>query len=207
MAIIQGQIGQVNGADGNPATVRIGQQGDVVISDLHGRYYEQSVRKNRFGGSITGQVTTVGAATTYTGLCLSNPVGSPVNLVVDKVGVAFLVAFAAASAVGIMTGYNATTNVTHTTPAVVRNKKLDGGTGYGLLDSSATLPTAPVLDIVLGAGLTGAITTAAFIGGLYDAEGCLVLPPGAYAAIYTSTASGAASMSASFSWEEVPILR
>lgn len=205
--ILQGQVGvQALSDSGNPATVRMGKQGDLIVSGLHGAQYEQTMRGNRYGGSIVGQVTTVGAATTYTGLCLSNPVGSGVNLVVDKVGVAFLVAFAAAAAVGVMTGYNSTTNVTHTTPAVVRNKKLGGAAGYGLLDSAATLPTAPVLDMVLATGLTGAITTTPSVAAsLYEIDGGLVLPPGAYAAIYTSTVSGAASMSASFSWEEVPV--
>jgi hypothetical protein len=204
--LIQAIPGVQNNPDASaPVALRAGKQGEAMVSELHGRYYESSYRKQRFGGSITGQVTTVGVATTYTGLCLSNPVTSPVNLVIDKVGVAFLVAFAAASAVGIMTGYNASTNVTHTTPAVVRNKRLDGAVGYGLLDSAATLPTAPVLDTVLFAGLTGAITTAPAADNIFDMEGTIVLPPGAYAAIYTSTVSGAASMSASFSWEEVPI--
>lgn len=203
---MQIQTGEQNTGDNATILARGGKQGDVITSDLHGRCYEQTLRGNRFGGSITGQVTTVGAATTYTGLVLSNPVGSSVNLVIDKVGVAFLVAFTAAASVGIMTGYNATTNVTHTTPAVVRNKKIGGAIGYGLLDSAATLPTAPVLDVVLGEGLTGAITTTPSINsGLTDMEGSIILPPGAYAAIYTSTASGAASMSASFSWEEVAI--
>lgn len=203
---MQIQTGEQNAGDNATILARGGKQGDIITSELHGRCYEQTLRGNRFGGSITGQVTTVGAATTYTGLVLSNPVGSPVNLVIDKVGAAFLVAFTAAASIGIMTGYNSTTNVTHTTPAVVRNKKIGGAIGYGLLDSAATLPTAPVLDIVLATGLTGAITTAPEIPAIMaDLEGSIILPPGAYAAIYTSTASGTASMSASFSWEEVPI--
>ena len=203
----QGLIGVQNNIDSNtPISMRMGKQGDLLVSGLHGRYYEQTYRKNRFGGTIVGQTTTVGVATTYTGLCLSNPVNSSVNLVLDKVGVTFLVAFVAASTVGVMTGYNSATNVTHSTPAVVRNKKLDGAIGIGLLDSSATLPTAPVLDVVFLAGLTGAITTSAESSdGLFDLEGSIILPPGGYAAIYTSTASGASSMSASLSWEEVPI--
>lgn len=205
--LAQGIVGEQTNASGvTIPAIRAGNQGDVISSQLHGSQYESTKNENRFGGSIVGQVTTVGAATTYTGLCLSNPIGSGKNLVLDKVGVAFLVAFAAASTIGVMTGYNATTNVTHTTPAVVRNKKLGGATGVGLLDSAATLPTAPVLDTVLMSGLTGAITTTTTGGpSLFDLDGSIVIPPGGYAAIYTSTASGAASMSASLAWEEVPV--
>lgn len=198
--------GVQNNQDGVINIARSGKQGEALASDLHGRYYEQTYRGNRYGGSITGQVTTVGAATTYTGLCLSNPIGSGVNLEIDKVGAAFLVAFTAASTIGIMTGINTATNVTHSVAAVVRNKKIGGAIGFGLLDSSAALPTAPVLDMVLASGLTGAITTGQEIPGvLVDLEGSIILPPGSYAAIYTSTASGTASMSASFGWSEVPI--
>jgi hypothetical protein len=194
-------------ADGVASSaMRIGNQNDLIVSELHGRYYEQTYRKNKFGGSIVGQVTTVGAATTYTGLCLSNPIGSGVNLILDKVGISFLVGFTASATVGVMTGINTSTNVTHTAAAVVRNKFIGAAAGFGLLDSSATLPTAPVLDIVFLAGLTGAITTSTSAAdGLFELEGSIILPPGAYAAIYTSTASGAASMSASFSWEEAAI--
>ncbi len=191
-------------ADGAVVTQRGGKLGEGMVSELQPRFYEQTARKQRFGGSITGQVTTVGVATTYTGLVLSNPITSPVDLVLDKVGVAFLVAFAAAASIGLFKGYNAGANVTHTTPAVVVNKRVDSVAGFGLLDSAATLPTAPVLDTVLATGLTGAITTTPDInGGLYDLDGSIVLPPGGYLGIYTSTASAAASMSASLAWSEV----
>ena len=207
--IIAGQVGQQNNQDGSGSiggqVARMGHNGDLIVSELHGRYYEQAYRQNMFGGSIVGQVTTVGLATTYTGLCLSNPAGSNVNLVLDKIGLAFLVGFTASATVGIMTGINQAANVTHTTPAVVRNKFIGKSSGTGLLDSAATLSATPVLDVVLFAGLTGAITTAPAADGLYELEGSIVLPPGAFAAIYTSTASGTASMSASFSWEEVPV--
>jgi hypothetical protein len=38
-----------------------------------------------------------------------------------------------------------------------------------------------------------------------DLEGSIVIPPGGYAAIFTSTASGAAGMMASLAWEEVVV--
>lgn len=200
-------VGPQAAADGASVAARAGKTGEQIIQQLHGRYYEATKRGLMFGGSITGQVTTVGLATTYTGLCLSNPFTSSVDLVINKVGYAFLVAFAAAASVGLMTGYNATTNVTHTTPVTVRGQRFTGVTssGSGLLDSAATLPTAPTLNQIFGAGLTGAITTIPGIySGVVDMEGALILPPGAYAALYTSTVSGAAAGAFSFSWEEVP---
>jgi hypothetical protein len=186
--------------------LRTGRQGDMVVSELHGRYYETNNSKSLFSGSNqTGQVTTVGLATTYTGLCLSNPIGSGVNLVLNKVSAAFPVAFAAGAVVGVMTGYNATTNVTHTAAIVPKSQFIGTGpTPLALVDSSATLPTAPTLNTVLSAIGTAAITAVSTAPAVYeDLEGSIILPPGAYAAIYTSSASGAAGMFASFSWEEV----
>lgn len=208
MPLNQGLVGvQNNPAGGNNVTARFGAQGDASVSELHGRYYEQALRGNLFSGSIVGQVTTVGLAATYTGLCLSNPIGSAVNLSVLKCGFSFLVVWPAVSHVGLMTGYNSSSNVTHTTPVTPRSRMFVGaaGSGKGLLDSSATLPTAPTVDQIFGSGLTGAATTVPFIAQYIDVEGSLVLPPGAYVAFYTSTVSGAAAGGFSFLWEEVPV--
>jgi hypothetical protein len=182
--------------------------GDMIVSELHGRYYEAAYRRSIFNAANqTGIATTVGLATTYTGLLLSNPINSPVNLVLNKVGFSFLVAFTAAATLGLMTGYNSGVNVTHTAAATPRSSFFGlGAAGYGLADTSATMPTAPVVTYAFGSGLTGAISTEQQVSPtIIDLEGSLILPPGAYTGIYTSTASGALSMIASFSWEEVPI--
>lgn len=199
------RVGPVVGATGTSVPFTADVTGAQRIVDAHGRYFETTSRRLMFSGSIVGQVTTVGLATTYTGLCLSNPVGSSVNLVLNKVGYAFIVAFPAGAVIGLMTGYNAATNVTHTTPVTPRNQFFSSaGGGIGLLDSAATLPTAPTLNHILASGLTGAITTTPFVpGGNVDMEGSIILPAGAYCAIYTSTVSGAAAGAFSLQWEEI----
>lgn len=209
--LVQGQVGALAStssiAAGTQASMRQGNMGEQIMSPLHSTYYETNYRRALFNGAIVGQVTTVGLATTYTGLVLTNPIGSTVNLVLNKVGYAFIVAFAAGSVVGLMTGYNASTAVTQTTPVTPRSQFFGvGASGTGLLASAATLPTAPTLNTVLAAGLTGAITTAPDgVSGLVDLDGSIILPPGAYCAIYTSTASGAAGGAFSFTWEEIPV--
>lgn len=194
-------------SSGLAAVQRAGNMGEQIISELQGRYYEAAYRQALFNAANqAATTTTVGLATTYTGLCLSNPIGSGKNVVVLKCGVAFLVAPAAALAVGIMVGYNSSTNVTHTTPGTPRSSLFGtGATGVALVDTAATLPTAPVVHTVFGANLTAAITTAPQTGpNVVDLEGSLILPPGAYAAFYTSAASGTSSFLGSFSWMEVP---
>ena len=200
-------VGPQTLADGNGASSRGGRTGEAIVQNLHGLYYESCFRGVLYNGAIVGQVTTVGTNTTYTGLCLSNPIASTVNVVLNKVGWTMLVANAAAAAVGLMTGYHASTNVTHTTPVTPRTQKYTGsGGGTALLDSSATLPATPTLNTILGGGTTAAITTSpACVGGLVDLDGSIILVPGAFVALYTSTASGTASMAISFTWEEVPV--
>jgi hypothetical protein len=198
-------VGPQNNADSSrQINARGGRQGDQIVSELHGRYYEQAYRQNMFSGAAVGLTTTVGTATTYTGLVLTNPIGSGVNLVPNKLGLAFLVAFAAASAIGLMRGYSATTAVVQTTPVTPSNTLTGANSGKGLLASSATLPVTPTIVQIMEAGLTGAITTTVNSVSLFDLEGSIAIPPGGFLAIYTSTASGAASMAASMQWEEVP---
>lgn len=208
--LIQATVGQQNNPDSaSPVIARAGHQGDLILSELHGRYYETNYRKNKFYGSsgAVPSVTTVALATTYTGLCLYNPAGSNVNLSIDKVGYSFLVAFPAAATIGLLVGFS---GAGITTASAAASPGASSFIGAGAVPSgkcalSATLVGTPFLHTVFGEGLTGAITTVPEGMNIVDLEGSVILPPGAYAAIYTSTVSGAASLAASFQWEEVSI--
>lgn len=205
---IKGIIGEYSQKDGDSiGRFRYGHLQDLIVSELHGQSYEQAIRKRIYTGAVVGQVTTVGLAATYTGLCLSNPSASGVSLAVRKVGIGFTVAFAAAAAIGLMTGFS-NTDVTQTVAVTPRNRFIDGkGAGKGLLSSSATLQGTPLVDTILGVGLTGAITTVpSILQTIYDLQGGMILQPGAWVAVYTSTASGAAGGNFSFEWEENPLL-
>jgi hypothetical protein len=58
---------------------------------------------------------------------------------------------------------------------------------------------------VLGVIDIGATTTVVHQQTMYDIEGGIILPPGSYVHIYTSTASAATSFFGSLTWEEVPV--
>ena len=81
---------------------------------------------------------------------------------------------------------------------------ISNNSGQALVYSAATT-AGPALQTVFGSGLTGAITTTPLTSAYFDVEGSLILPPGTWVGTYTSTASGASGMLASFSYEEVPI--
>lgn len=205
----QGQVGPQVAADGTTPTVRLEKSGAIVSQALHGRYYETAYRRALFSGVATAVTTSSGLATTYTGLCLSNPVGSPVNLAITKVSLSFSVVMpTTGTIIGLMTGFNNATNPTHTTPGVPRSQFFNySGGGVGLLDTAATLPTAPVVNTILGAAITGTAvaTTTVQAPAVIDLEGSILLPPGGYAAIYTSTAGPTSGGNFSFQWEEIPV--
>jgi hypothetical protein len=208
--ISQGQVGPITAtsslAAGTQAAVRLGNMGEQIVSELHGRYYEATYRRSLFAAANTAAVASVAiAATTYTGLVLANPIGSTVNLVVLKANWAASAAISVADVLVLETGYNASTNVTHTTPITPANTFIGvGASGVGLVDSVATLPTAPVSRVILCSG--GTLATTGYAQGptgALDLEGSIILPPGAYIAFATSSANTAAWWF-SLSWEEVP---
>ena len=210
---IQTQVGPIASttsiAAGTSVVARAGQLGDLIVSELHGRYYESNYRRNVFNAANqTGIVTTnVLTASAYTGLALENPVGSTVNVVVNKAGFGFNVLWPNASIIALMCGYNSSTNVTHTVAGTPRSNFFGvGAVGQALVDTSCTFPSASVITHVLGVGSTGALTTELAYGPtIFDLEGSLILPPGAWTAFYTSAVSGAAAAWFSFQWEEIPV--
>jgi hypothetical protein len=138
------------------------------------------------------QATTVALATTYTGLCLSNPNSSQNNLYLLRVGVGLSVAPAAIASIGIIGGAS-TTDVTHTTPGTVASTFLGAVTANipqpsnGLVDTAATLPVAPTwLEILMG-GFTAASLPSSPLAN-YDLKGSWVIPPGGFICIGSLTA-------------------
>ena len=209
--IIQGQVGQPAVRSISPSQtppVRMGQLGDLVVSELHGRYYETTYNRNMFTAALTaGTTTSAGLTTTQTGLLLLNPNNSTVNLVVNKVGYCFLVAFAAASAIGIQAGTQSTAALSGltTTNTQIKSNIIGNPISSQALTYSAATTTAPWVQMLFGSGLTGAITTTPAVYSFFDLEGGLIIPPGGWIATYTSTASGASGTLASFTYEEVPL--
>lgn len=183
-----------------------GKQLDLLNSELHGRKYTQSYLGNRFGGansSAAGVTTSAGLATTYLGLCLSNPAGNTKNLVIGKVSAQFIVAPATVTAIGLIVGYSAAGVVTHTTPLTPLSKLIGSTTiaTTAKLDSACTIVGTPAWLEWLTETLI-ATDLPSFNG---DMEGSIVLPPGAYCAIGTSIAGPASGFVGSFDWEEVPV--
>jgi len=204
MALNQIITGPQAVADSTTITGRAGRQGDAIVSELHGRYYEQAYRGNMYWAAIQAvSTTTVGLATTYTGLAIANPITSSINCVINKVSMMQSVLQATqVEAFAIATGYNATTNITNTTPLAVHNANPSLPVGIVVASISATLPTAPFYEtFITNTGTATANSTGAQV---VDLEGSIILPPGGYALWVTPAQATVAGMWFSFSWEEVP---
>jgi hypothetical protein len=188
-----------------PALPRFGGQSDLIVSEVNPRYYESTYRGNGFSASIQAVATTsVGLATTYTGLVISNPVGSAVNLAITKASIMqSLIQTTQIEAYAIAVGFNAATNVTHTAALTpVSNKVGSGLAAVAKADTSATLPTAPTYHtFVQNTGTATANGT----GSVIDLEGSVILLPGAYACWVTPAQASVAGLWFSFSWLEIPV--
>lgn len=200
-------VGPVLYADGTSAGQgRAGRLGDMIVSEFNGRYYEQCARGNVYlAASQAVATTTVGLATTYTGLCLSNPLNSGKNLAILLASIAQSV-IQATQVEGYLlaTGSSPTANVTHTTPGTVQTSLVgaQANNAVGKVDTAATLPVAPLYSLALTN--TGSATTNS-PGVTVDLGGAITLAPGGYACFVTPTQASVAGLWFGFAWMEVPI--
>jgi hypothetical protein len=213
--IVTGNVGAPQ-ASSTPGTqtqpIRQGNLNEIIIGEVHGTYYEGTYRGGRFGGAmqaVLATATIAGVSTAVTGTSvLYNPIGSKVNLAIDKFGVGFVVAPAAPLVYGLATGWS--TGALAGTLTSLNPKSKNIGSGYqpvGQLFASAaiTLPVAPTVDTVLGMLDTGAVTTVTNTVNIFDLQSGIILPPGGYAVFWTSAVLAASAHIASWSWEEVPV--
>lgn len=168
-------------------------------------FLEQARLGNMYHACSAGAVTLSTVSATHTGLALSNPIGSGVNLVVEKCRFAPSTAPGGASVVGLAISASVqTTEVVHGTPAVIHNAICTGSNanvGKGKCDAASTLGAAPVWLRPIG----GVVAASSITPGMYvdETKGDIILPPGTNLSFsYLTTAAVGI---AGFSWAEVPI--
>lgn len=168
-------------------------------------FLEQARLGKAYNCSTTGAVTLSTVSTTCTGLAISNPIGSGVDVIMWKAAFVPSTAPAGAAVVGLAVspGIQATNN-THTTPAVIHNAIANGSdasVGKALCDSAATLVGTPVwLWPMASVVAASSITPTKY---LEEINGSIILPPGTHLSFsYLTTAAVGI---AAFSWVEVPV--
>lgn len=204
MALNQGIVGQQNNSDSaTPITQQFDQQGAGLVTELHARYYQQTVRGNVFSVNTQGTAvtTTAALATTWTGLGISNPTGSGVNLVLLAFS-ATQFAVGAAATIGILGGVGTLTRTLAAQPRMIGL----GTTAKANCSATDTIAT-PLLIATYGSVGSVATTGYGLENGLYvDVGGNVVVPPGSFIATYTSIATTTA-LNFGFTWEEVATIR
>ena len=224
MPLTQIQVGPPSAAslgDGQITPVLGGRQGDMIVSQLHGKYYTQATRGNVFYGSTAGAglAFTIFSNATFVGLLLWNPEGSGKNLSLIKcnVGIAGQASTAASgwgyswltpagSTLATAAPISAFTLVTATRgPAIC---SLGGqGASVARVGSGATLTTAFAWGRAASFGTsTGAITTETVPGAVMseDFDGMMIVPPNTLFAVTSSILTGITATATVF-WEEVPV--
>lgn len=213
--LIQGQVGpssvQSSAAGTNP-TIRQGQLGDVIVTELHGRYYEQAYRGSVFSLSVS----TAAAITAYVGaaagtpqIAVYNPVGSGKNLAILQASYNNVVSASGAGTVAWGVWFGPTVAPTAATNAVATNMATlqkagsiaSCWTNTALTSSTALLNQYPVgfYYWATAAGVAAPQMTVAEIAG------SIIVPPGCMFALGGTAALTSATWTGNVTWEEVPI--
>lgn len=226
---IAGQVGPQVISDGvGTQPIRQGKAGEVVVQELHGRFYEQVYRGNVFsiGCSTTALSANTISLTSSTTPILGvyNPSASTVNVVVLQAALSVAAntltapvppgAFVWASSVGntaISTGstpFNRKTMASSGSQAkgFAMSPALTGLTNNLVIFEGADLPN---LSGLTNAGTITAQTTTsnatAGANGVQNFDGGLIVPPGGVLALLNVTSTTTYSVAGRLMWEEVPL--
>ena len=185
----------------------VDEAGVLFTKNVGGKYYNSVKGGNVYAAANqTGCVWTVGLATTYTGLCLSNPAGSGKNLSILGVGHQEVVAPTGIAAVYLAAAYHATA-VTHSVPATIMRTNIGpkAAASVAKADTGATLPVAPSIMLNLTAGHTSGALSTSTSPAWTDIGGLIVLEPGSFLIVANFTIGVAVGQQASIIWEEIAI--
>lgn len=206
--VITGEVGEQNYPDNTTSNrgFRMGRQGDIIASDLHGRYYEQAQRGRLFTAHaiITAPVIFSTAAGTG-GPLLWN--GSTTHkAAILAIGWGLTVTTTVVAVLGL-TGNSGQSSAPGSTTAVdsVKNCLMGGQAPACTAYRVGTPSAAGNFFHPLGDALTGAITTRIGSFNWLDLGGMFVLPPGGW--ISPAASATATTLAGNFGiiWEEIPV--
>ena len=212
--LLQTQVGQQNNAKGSLPIARSSVLGDIIVSELHGRYAESSLNGNNFHANTAGAGITlaathaIGAAVPAAGaatpiLALVNPANSGVNLVINRTKVLTL---SGTPGGGFIFGYIGAQapSLTATLSKGVQASTLQAGGKAGVLSNGALAGTTLTVSELRQVGGPAAVASGA---GVYTVDeetaGDVIVPPGAILGIFAQAAGTTHIVKASLSWEEV----
>jgi len=224
---IEAAPGELSLTDNVPSTARSGKQGDLIVSELQGRFYEQAYRGRLFRtGSVApvnlsaNSITTATSATGTPIVGLWNPVGSGKNAVVLQ---SMLQAYANTLTAPVGPGsffwlmsLNNSALTLGATPYNMLTQSASGSVCKGFIGGVALTGLTNAMAVAYPAnfqnatGLThGTITatnaTLSSVGGVDNIDGSIIVPPGGVLGLYNSTSTTTFAAVGSLLWAEPPI--
>jgi len=221
MAFAQGVVFDPSNAastDGSTVTFNSGRANEMLMAELHGKYYTQNYRGNVFIGSTTTTGVVIPIATTKTPVyTIWNPAGSGKNIV----PIVSLFSWNATTSVLGAVIWTATTGagstiattapiVTFTSPQAPVNANLGSGktsvAKFG--NDSTTISITAAASFYRNTGITATASTAGAIISAWswrdDWDGTAIIPPGNAIHLMGSTAV-ALTLVVSTIWVETPL--
>jgi hypothetical protein len=227
---INGQVGAIatnaSLSSGQNPIVRMGNMGDMIVSELHGRFYEAAYRQTLFsaGSTLTAlSANTITLSSTTTPIVgVWNPNISTVNLVIAQaslqaiintlvtpVGAGAFVWAVSTANTGISSGA-APWNRKTLTQTGSQAKAFNGGVALAGLTNNLTIvegsdfqaPAAQTYGTIVAPTAGTSITP---FGGVQNFDGSWVIPPGGVLALLNTTSTTTMSVTSRLLWEEVPI--
>lgn len=227
--LTQGTAGPILVADGATPNsgLRLGRLGDTLVSELHGRFYEQVFRGNTYSIGMTTTALSANTitltATTTPILGVWNPTTSTVNLVMLQAALAFHPnTLTTPAPPGNFVWASSLNNSAISTGLAPFNRKTlasAGSQAKGFAGATALTGLTNNLVIFEGADLpdfsataagtiTASTTQASFMAGansVQNFDGNLIVPPGGVLALLNVNSTTTYSVAGRLLWEEVPV--
>lgn len=220
MPSIQGNVGLQNNGDGAFATARLGRQAEVMVSQLHGRHYEQAVRGYMYSnGNLAltplSATTITLTATTTPILGVYNPPNSGVNMVMLQASLSSGINNTASVGPGAFVWATSTGNLAltlGTTPfarliggAASRCRGLAGVALTGLTTNLVVQEASdfPAPNVITTTAVPTTVTTP-MANVVQNFDGGVIIPPGAIFALLNTVSTTTISVFGRMKWEEVP---
>ena len=208
--IIAGTAGPSIVGDGAQPALRMGKTGEAIVTELHGKYFEQSYRGALFVATQPAAVLLSTSGVAAASFVIANPVGSGKIVSLDRFAMV-LATFPTTPVAGayvLAINNNPLAAVVTGTP-VVPTPGMIGSAAQSVAKvfSSATLPAVPTIHRVVATKGLGASTTLAFFGPLLiEFDGTCLLLPGTSLALQQVVADATnATAIATMVWEELPL--
>ena len=220
-------VGPSSASPGTLLNSRSGQLGDLIASELQGRFYEQTYRGNKFAAGLaaltaitnaTFTVATLGATCTPI-LGVWNPGTSTANLVLTQATLAATITALAATGGGPYVWAGSTGNNALTLGSAPISRKTMAAAGSqaknmcGVALTGLTNNLVALFGSALGGGsasnasfaATAASMQTTLQGFVENFDGSLIVPPGGVLALLATTTPVAHSAVGSLVWDEVPV--